>query len=347
MTYTASNRAGVRMTTALLRAIFPQAPDTIIDAFVDKQGVLSEVGVNQTRQRLAYFFANIHHETAGFTIKGLVENINYTAARMAQVWPNRFKSAAAVQAKYGNAAGWQRKAFDDIYGNRMGNRPGTNDGSAFIGRGGPQITGRDGYEQISKRIGVDLVASPELASRHDLQPDICAAFWGWKGLNRYADAGNFIGCVKLWNGGTNGLADRQKHLARITAILKGAEWGEIVAAPVNPPPEPIPLAKATVAARAFCTSSSAALNFSTSVCIRVSASDSLAWTTAWSPVSIASLTASGVGGTPKASATTLPATCPRIAPPGNGIRPPSRLPIVGAAFAISGVSADQSMIMLS
>lgn len=233
-----SGGAGVRLTPALLRSIFPKAPATIIDAFAKKQGVLSAVGVNQTRQRLAYFFANIHHETAGFTIKGLVENINYTAARMAQVWPNRFKSAAAVQAKYGTATGWQKKAFDDIYGNRMGNRPGTNDGSTYIGRGGPQITGRDGYEQISKRIGYDLVSFPDLACSYNIQPDICAAFWDWKGLNRFADNGDFRGCVKLWNGGTNGLADRQSQLARITKILQGAEWGEIAAPPlvVNKPP---------------------------------------------------------------------------------------------------------------
>lgn len=220
----------VRLSPATLRAIFPKAPETILAAFVERQGVLTAAGINQTRQRLAYLFANVHHETAGFTIKGLTENINYTAERMAQVWPNRFKSAAAVRAKYGTADGWQRKAFDDIYGNRMGNRPGTSDGSLYIGRGGPQITGRDGYEQIGKRIGWDLVNAPTLASNHDLQPDICAAFWDWKNLNKFADAGNFIGCVKAWNGGTNGLADRQAQLARILPILQKAEWGGVAEA---------------------------------------------------------------------------------------------------------------------
>lgn len=243
-----SGGAGVRLTAALLRNIFPDAPGAIIQTFVDKQGVLGSVGVNQTRQRLAYFFANIHHETGGFTIRDLTENINYSASRMAQVWPNRFKSAAAVQAKYGTGPGWQLKAFDDIYGNRMGNRPGTHDGSTYIGRGGPQVTGRDGYAEIGERIGVDLVNYPARASDPSIQPDICAAFWDWKRLNAYADASNFIGCVKLWNGGTNGLADRQKHLARITAILQGAEWRQAtppVVAKVAPeakpePPSPIP-----------------------------------------------------------------------------------------------------------
>ena len=231
---------GVRLSLATMRAVFPRAPDAVVNAFVEKEGALTAVGLNQSRQRLAYCFANLHAETAGFTIRNLTENINYTAARMAEVWPNRFASAAAVKAKYGTASGWQLKAFDDIYGNRMGNRPGTSDGSRYIGRGGPQITGRDGYAEIGKRIGVDLVSAPDLACTHALQPDIAAAFWDWKGMNKYADAGDFIGCVKRWNGGINGLAERQSQLARILPILQRAESGTVVAAPVGPPPDPAP-----------------------------------------------------------------------------------------------------------
>jgi putative chitinase len=229
---------GVRLSLETMRAVFPNAPDTIISAFVEKQGVLSVVGLNQTRQRLAYCFANLHAETSGFTIKNLTEDIRYSAARMAEVWDNRFANAAAVQAKYGTAPGWQLKAFDDIYGNRMGNRPGTSDGSRFIGRGGPQVTGREGYAEVGKRIGVDLVSAPDLASNHALQPDIAAAFWDWKGMNRYADASNFIGCVKAWNGGTNGLTERQSQLARIQRVLQGAEWGAVADAPVSKPDSP-------------------------------------------------------------------------------------------------------------
>ncbi|BEV44670.1 glycoside hydrolase family 19 protein [Afipia carboxidovorans] len=223
-----------RVPIDVMEKIFPRAQADVLQAFVEKQDVLSAVGVDKTRQRLAYLFANLHAETSGFALKGLTENINYTAARMAQVWQNRFKSAAAVQAKYGTAPGWQKKAFDDIYGNRMGNRAGTSDGSRYIGRGGPQITGRDGYDQIGRRIGVDLVSSPERACEAALQPDIAAAFWDWKGMNRYADAGDFLGCVKAWNGGTNGLAERQAQLVRITGILQGVKIE--LAPPVTKPP---------------------------------------------------------------------------------------------------------------
>lgn len=230
---------GIRLSQATMRAVFPSAPDTIINAFVEKQGVLSTIGLIKTRQRLVYCFANLHAETGGFTIRNLTENINYTATRMAEVWPNRFASAAVVQAKYGTAPGWQTRAFDDIYGNRMGNRAGTSDGSCYIGRGGPQITGRDGYAEIGKRIGIYLVGNPELAVSPALQPDIAAAFWDWKGMNRFADAGDFLGCVKAWNGGTNGLAERRAQLARMLPILQKAEWGEVIAVPAKPPPDPV------------------------------------------------------------------------------------------------------------
>jgi len=214
----------IKLSAADVRAILPRAPQVVVDAFASKQNVLVKADILETKVRAGYFFANIEHESGGFSIPGLTENINYTAARMAQVWPSRFPGGAAqVRAKYGTSKGWQLLAFDDIYGNRMGNRPGTSDGSMFIGRGGPQWTGRDGYEALQKLTGLPVVADPELASRLDLQPEICAAFWTWKGLNRFADAGNFIGCVTAWNGGTNGLADRKALMAGNDPIIKRLE----------------------------------------------------------------------------------------------------------------------------
>lgn len=210
----------LKLTPEAMRQLFPNAPQVVLDAFVAKQAVLTKAGINQTRTRLAFFFANIEHECGGFTIRNLTENINYTAERMAVVWPNRFSSAGSVRVKYGTAPGWQLKAFNDIYGNRMGNRPGTSDGSRYIGRGGPQVTGRDGYLAVGTRAGLDLVNHPELASRLDMQPEVCAAFWTWKNLNVKADANDFIGLVKLWNGGTNGLADRRHDLAGNDPIIR-------------------------------------------------------------------------------------------------------------------------------
>lgn len=225
----------IKLTPETLRAILPRAPQVVIDAFVAKQDLLTKAGINATRARMAYFFANIEHECGGFTIPNLTENINYTAARMAAVWPNRFQSAEDVQAKYGTGQGWQLRAFNDIYGNRMGNRPGTSDGSLYIGRGGPQWTGRDGYAALERLTGLPAVNNPAIASKLDLQPEVCVAFWTWKNMNRFADAGDFRGCVKAWNGGTNGMADRQHLMAGNDPIIARLETVESIAPSI---PEP-------------------------------------------------------------------------------------------------------------
>ncbi|MGY3607685.1 MULTISPECIES: glycoside hydrolase family 19 protein [unclassified Bradyrhizobium] len=235
----------IKLTKEALRQIFPRAPQAVIDAFVAKQDLLTKAGINATRARLAYFFANIEHECGGFTIPNLTENINYTAARMAEVWPNRFSGPAAVQAKYGTAPGWQKKAFDDIYGSRMGNRPGTSDGSTYIGRGGPQWTGRDGYANLERLTGLPAVEDPAVATKLELQPEVCTAFWIWKNLNRFADAGDFVGCVKAWNGGTNGLADRQHLMAGNDPVIARLETVNSIA-PTIPDPKKPPVTKGDV-----------------------------------------------------------------------------------------------------
>jgi hypothetical protein len=45
----------IELTRESLRAVFPRAPEAVIEAFVTKQEVLTKVGVNATRTRLAYF----------------------------------------------------------------------------------------------------------------------------------------------------------------------------------------------------------------------------------------------------------------------------------------------------
>ena len=60
-------------------------------------------------------------------------------------------------------------------------------------------------------------------------------------MNRFADASDFIGYVKVWNGGTNGLAERQSHFANLAI----GRMGEVIAAPVKPPPDPISVSTPT------------------------------------------------------------------------------------------------------
>jgi putative chitinase len=251
----------IEITATALRQIWPRAPQSIIDAFVspDGQAALERAGITHTRPRLAFALTQVEHETGGWTIRNLTENINYTPERAAQIWPSRFRGgAAAVRAKYGTAPGWQIKMFDDVYGGRMGNRPGSHDGSTYIGRGGPQVTGRDGYREVAARCGVPILDAVELATRPQHQPAILAAFWAWKNLNAKADAGDFKGCTRLWNGGLIGEADREHLLkgndpivARLAAVDRVAPIvKDLPGAPPSKDPPPEVVAEATKAERA-------------------------------------------------------------------------------------------------
>lgn len=101
----------------------------------------------------------------------------------------------------------------------MGNKPDTSDGSTYIGRGGPQLTGRDAYAQVGSICKQKLEEKPELASSHDLQPEILAAFWTWKNLNTFAKANDFEGCVRKWNAGSIGMSDRENWKNRQALII--------------------------------------------------------------------------------------------------------------------------------
>lgn len=225
------------------KAIFPRAPQAVVQSFLDYQDKMAELGINHTRQRLNFFFANIEHECGGFGLKGLAENINYTHSRAAEIFGHRIgRTAQEVVARFGTEQGrWQRAMIDVVYGNRMGNGPPeTHDGSKFIGRGGPQITGKDGYREIDKRIGTNSVSRPEVLAGHAIQAAICCAFADWKKLNTYADRGDFKGYVRAWNGGSNGMADRLHHLAGNDPIIERLKTVAVVkpttkAMPGQPP----------------------------------------------------------------------------------------------------------------
>lgn len=110
------------------------------------------------RQSTAYILATAFHET-GRKMQPVEENLNYSAERLRQVWPRRFTVAKAAE-----YAGKPAAIANLVYGTRMGNGDEAGgDGWRYRGRGDVQITGRDTYRRMGKRLGVDLEAEPTLA----------------------------------------------------------------------------------------------------------------------------------------------------------------------------------------
>lgn len=178
----------------------------------------------------AYCLGTTHHETGGEMAPN-VENLNYTtAARIRAVWPSRFPTMASAQPFVRNARG----LANHVYNGRMGNRPGSNDGWDFRGRGQSHITGRENYERADAALGLngELVRNPDKA----LEPDIAAKILvlgmlgGWftgKKLNDFIPAEpsreNLIHARKIINPDNNGPSVADVSLVFLAA-LKAGGW---------------------------------------------------------------------------------------------------------------------------
>ena len=144
-----------------------------------------------TPLRVAAFAAQLAHESGEFR------------------WMEEIWGPTAAQLRYEPPGDLAR---------RLGNtQPG--DGQRFKGRGPIQITGRFNYRKYGELLGVDLSADPACAAAPEHAFATAGLFWQHNGLNELADARDFVAITKRINGGTNGLADRQRYYASALEVL--------------------------------------------------------------------------------------------------------------------------------
>jgi putative chitinase len=167
-----------------------------------------------TPPRVAAFVAQCAHESGGF--KFLKENLNYKAESLSRVWPKYFKDPAVAQQYAHN----QEAIANRAYANRMGNgSEASGDGWRFCGRGLIQLTGRSNYQAFADSIETDINDIPEYLATFEGAVQSACWFWESNNLNKWADAGDILTLTKKINGGTLGLADRQKHYEHALHIL--------------------------------------------------------------------------------------------------------------------------------
>ena len=107
-------------------------------------------------------------------IKSIEEGKVQSAQRASEIWSISREEAQQLL----DSGGW-KALYNDVYGwsgNSLGNRPGTNDGSDFIGRGFIQITGRSNYKRYGDMIGVDFMNNPELLLDKDIAAKATIAY---------------------------------------------------------------------------------------------------------------------------------------------------------------------------
>lgn len=206
----------------LLQELAPCMRPAYRDAFMNGQSMLDACGISASPLRLAHFLAQALHETGGLSL--LVESLYYSAERLPQVWPARFRPRGPLEP--GEYACDERKLGSAVYGGRMGNRePG--DGFGFRGRGLLQLSGRANYAQATQQLRALDPQAPDFEQAPDavLDPAWCvgvaASWWAARGVNAAADADDVEQVTRLVNGGLQGLAQRRRWLDATRAVCCG------------------------------------------------------------------------------------------------------------------------------
>jgi hypothetical protein len=133
------------------------------------------------------------------------------------------KHFPTMQAAQDAVAGGERAIADAAYGGRLGNSD-ADDGYKYRGRGVIQLTGKANYAHFGKKIGVDLISNPDLASEPNTAAKLAIAFWQ-ENVKAAGKNGDVRTATLGVNGGLNGLSDRA---SKYQFYLKQAQDGKLV-----------------------------------------------------------------------------------------------------------------------
>lgn len=203
-------------TASILRAVAPRANATFIAASGQIGNIATAHGFDNTQSQ-AMLISQVAHECG---LRTFEENLRYSAARLTQVWPKRFPKLADAEPFANNP----KRLAKNVYGGRMGNRPGTDDGWDFRGSGALQHTGRAEFERVQKRTGLGVVGSPDslrAPENAEIMWKAAASYFVDRGALEAARAGNVEAVTLKVNGGRVGLADRKVLYGRAVAALAG------------------------------------------------------------------------------------------------------------------------------
>ncbi len=197
------------ITEDLLRVAVPNHPNPA--EWVEPIRKACERFEINTVRRICAFIAQMAHESG---LQSRDENLNYSAKRLCEVWPNRFPSLVRAEPYAHNPEALANK----VYANRMGNGDeASGDGWRYRGAGPLQVTGKANWTAFADAMAMSLDAA--LAYGRTIEGGVMAAAWFWESndINRLADTPGVNDETRRINGGENGLADRR---AKFDALVK-------------------------------------------------------------------------------------------------------------------------------
>jgi putative chitinase len=204
------------ITSARLMALAPRCDAPTLAPALDAAATAHAI---TTPRQIRHWLAQLDVESAGYT--QLEENLNYSAARIRQVWPAKFPSLASALAVAHKPQALAGVVYADVDGNR-----GPADGWAYRGRGLIQITGRANYAAAGHRLAQPYATDPDLVAQPTHAALTAADFWVARGCDRALvdhanDAEACSALRRLINGGETDLAAAQAALTRAAQIWPG------------------------------------------------------------------------------------------------------------------------------
>jgi putative chitinase len=207
----------MELTKEQLKQLLPRNP--YIDQWHNALSqLLPDYGIN-TPQRIAAFIAQCAHESAEFT--ALKENLNYRAPTLRKLFSKYFPTDELAN-EYASKPNKQEAIANRIYANRMGNGDeSSGDGFRYCGRGLIQLTGKENYSWFAASLSISVEEASEYLQTFEGAAQSACWFWETNNLNQWADKGDILTLTKRINGGTIGLADREKHYQHALHVLGG------------------------------------------------------------------------------------------------------------------------------
>lgn len=205
---------------ALLRAAAPHLTVSYLAPWAAPIRSACERYEIDTVRRIAAFIATLAHE-GGFKV-GARENMAYSAKRLAQVWPGRFRFAGLPNRLALSIAGNPELIANHVYANRMGNGgPETGDGWRYRGNGPIQLTGKANHAAFAKAYGRTVEDAAAWIGTLEGGVESAAWFWETNDINRLADTPGVADETRRINGGEIGIEHRKRIFDTLVAEMLG------------------------------------------------------------------------------------------------------------------------------
>lgn len=196
-----------------LAELFPKGRSDLLAAVADQADeVLARFGINETLNRLSFFFAQVGHESAGFS--KLEESFYYTKPETIFRWyakRGRFRSVQECVPFVRNSDALRRRLYGDE--------------PSYYGRGLIQLTLKENYEKIGEIVGLPLATNPSLAADPQHALLIACGYWQLHDINQAADHEDYDGASKRINPNDKNPRARRAYLVAARWIFGGASVG--------------------------------------------------------------------------------------------------------------------------